>query len=660
MELGTAGALESAATRTDEVAVLTTEPGLLDSLRDAAPQLVLVGAGSIGELARLLGTHPCRALAVDFATIGNGGIAMMERLAALFPELPLVVIGTPADEPFVTPLLDRAVVWRFLAKPPVPDSAATVLAEAARVGRQRALGVDTADDEEEDLDDDGDEILDEDPDADDEDEAADEDEDEDPPRSAALASLRRIRDTRRPVPAAIPGSSPAPPGSPPPRREPPVRRWPTAARAAPSTASTAPGGATGLDAASASAAAGTPSTGGTGAPGATGALGARPRRPLGRPATSKATWAAVGGATLIGVLALALLSRDRAPTAPAAPAASTGAERGGDARASTVERAPPGVATLVAAGDLALARGALVAPLGTSAIDYYRRAVSLDPGNDAARTGLTAVTDALLRDADAALVDGRLAEAESAVRAAALAGPDDPRVAALLARVRDADTRGEARAAGRVSPARAGAAPTRSGGSAPRVAPATGLAAPASGGAPDASAAAPGGAEPRGAGTARSTGANAPQSSGAAGAPTAESSAADRRTSAAESTASTSPDDAATARGATGASGRGPDAPDVPLQRVSGAAPVFPQRARENGVEGWVDVEFTVDTRGVPGDIHVQPGRRASDRKLALRAPDRAEVRPDAREVRGRRIGVVRGAPPVRPPAPTARSARPA
>jgi protein TonB len=48
------------------------------------------------------------------------------------------------------------------------------------------------------------------------------------------------------------------------------------------------------------------------------------------------------------------------------------------------------------------------------------------------------------------------------------------------------------------------------------------------------------------------------------------------------------------------------------VQRVSGEAPVFPPRAREDGIEGWVDVEFTIDTRGVPQGIRVvgaQPPR---------------------------------------------------
>jgi protein TonB len=532
MELGTAGAPESAATSRDEVAILTTDAQLLDALREAVPQLALLGAGSVGELARLLGVHPCRALAIDFATIGNGGIGMVERLAALFPELPLVVIGAPGDEPFVTPLIDRGVVWRFLAKPPGREPAATVLAVAARLGRERALGVDPADDEEDDLDDDGDENRDEDPDEDDE-----EDDEETPARAPA----------GRPVLRGIPGSRTGPaPG-------------PSRARVAPA------------------------------------ASPAARSQPLVRwPALPKSTWVAVAGAALLGGLALALSMRPGPTPTAAAPAAVL--EPAAPERRSTVERAPPGVATLVAAGDLALARGALVAPLGTSAVDYYRRAVALDPDNAAARTGLAAVADALLRDADAALTDGRLGEAESAVRAAGLAHPEDPRVQAMLARVQQAGTRATG---ARSNAPRADSPQARVGVAAPR-----GAGAAARG--DDSSAAAPNAAA-----ASRSSPATV------ASIATVPGDAAAGATPGAAAPGTAPSDGNAAARDATVPAGRGPDvAAEAPLQRIAGAEPRYPLRARTNGVTGWVDVEFTVDAQGTTRDVRVvraQPERVFDD-----------------------------------------------
>ena len=41
------------------------------------------------------------------------------------------------------------------------------------------------------------------------------------------------------------------------------------------------------------------------------------------------------------------------------------------------------------------------------------------------------------------------------------------------------------------------------------------------------------------------------------------------------------------------------------LNLVEYAAPRYPNRAVDRGIEGWVDVEFTVDTDGVPQDILV-------------------------------------------------------
>jgi protein TonB len=534
MELGSAGAPESAATSRDEVAILTTDAQLLDALREAVPQLALLGAGSVGELARLLGVHPCRALAIDFATIGNGGIGMLERLAALFPELPLVVIGAPNDEPFVTPLIDRGIVWRFLAKPPGREPAATVLVVAVRLGRERALGVDPADDEEDDLDDDDDERRDEDP---DEDEDEEEDDEETPARAPAGRPVLRGNPGSRTEPAHGPSRARVAAAAPPAARRQPLVRW---------------------------------------------------------PALPKSTWVAVAGAALLGGLALALSMRPGpAPTA-AIPAAVL--EPAAPERRSAVERAPPGAATLVAAGDLALARGALVAPLGTSAVDYYRRAVALDPDNAAARTGLTAVADALLRDADAALTDGRLGEAESAVRAAGLAHPEDPRVPAMLARVQQAGTRATG---ARGNAPRADSPQARVGAAAPRAA---GVAARGD----DSSAAAPNAAA-----ASRSSPATV------ASVATVPSDAAAGATPRAAAPGTAPSDGNAAARDATVPAGRGPDvAAEAPLRRIAGAEPRYPLRARTNGVTGWVDVEFTVDAQGAPRDVRVvraQPERVFDD-----------------------------------------------
>ena len=70
------------------------------------------------------------------------------------------------------------------------------------------------------------------------------------------------------------------------------------------------------------------------------------------------------------------------------------------------------VQSLVAKGDRALAAGKVYQPFDGSALDYYRRAVMLDPGNTAARQGIELTAPEVLRALDDAIASGNLDSAD--------------------------------------------------------------------------------------------------------------------------------------------------------------------------------------------------------------------------------------------------------
>jgi protein TonB len=481
MELGAADAQESADERA-QIAVLSADELLLGALRNAAPMLEIHSASSVGDLARLLGSRRCRALAVDLAAVTGGGLDLIPRLAALFPELPLIVIAAREDERTVEVLLSRGIAERFLMKPIAPLRARTLLTEAVRQGRDDP--VDRA------------------------------------PRLEPAA------------PAAGPTLDAS---SLPSRTEaavtvPPARAW---------ISSLTPARAAGLAAA----------------------------------------------AVLLAAIVTAAALRDDGSPSATTREASGGHEAAARNRAEVVRSHTDAaeLATLLAAGDLALARGALVAPIGASAMDYYRRAATLDPSSRAARTGLAAIADALLRDAEAAFGRRRYPEAESAARAASLVAPDDSRVATLLARISDAATRAST-SGGRPAAPRPQALAARESRPVRVATPPASTARPDAAGGPATSATAlpPASVDPL---------------SGPGGASAGAVPELPRLVTAPE------PAHPADRRGA------GPAVPGAvaaaPLRRIAGNAPRYPMGARGAGVTGWVDLAFVVGPNGVPQDVRV-------------------------------------------------------
>lgn len=271
------------------------------------------------------------------------------------------------------------------------------------------------------------------------------------------------------------------------------------------------------------------------------------------------------------------------------------------------------VADLVGAAGEAVAAGDLLAPAGRNAAEYYAQALARRPDDAEARASLLALADPMLSAGERALVGGRWQEAELAVATVALVRPRDPRVLALRARAAEARTTAAARAAAEAAPVtvapdappvplpsgntdeRAALEDARDTPSAP-VAAATVVAAPGAGAAPAT---------------------NVPPPTSTAGTP-----AASPATDAAAPHASASPPDPPDGVAPAGPAQRDPLAPGVrpnaavvppsapptrraPLRRIADAAVVYPARARARGIEGWVDVAFTVDPTGRVTDARV-------------------------------------------------------
>jgi TonB family protein len=76
-------------------------------------------------------------------------------------------------------------------------------------------------------------------------------------------------------------------------------------------------------------------------------------------------------------------------------------------------------------------QGRYLEPPGESALDLYRSAVVLDPGNDAARAGIRAVADKILERAEAALTKGELEAAVRNIESARDIDATHPRLAFL-------------------------------------------------------------------------------------------------------------------------------------------------------------------------------------------------------------------------------------
>jgi TonB family protein len=119
-----------------------------------------------------------------------------------------------------------------------------------------------------------------------------------------------------------------------------------------------------------------------------------------------------------------------------------------------------GGASLLAHAALALAANRLTAPAGDNALELYRQALALDPGDADARAGVAEVRERLLSRAENALLEERLDEAAADLDAAHAAGVDAGRVAFLAAQLAKART--EVKAAAAAKRASAETAPAES------------------------------------------------------------------------------------------------------------------------------------------------------------------------------------------------------
>ncbi|HLQ09615.1 MAG TPA: TonB family protein [Steroidobacteraceae bacterium] len=113
------------------------------------------------------------------------------------------------------------------------------------------------------------------------------------------------------------------------------------------------------------------------------------------------------------------------PLRPAASAAPSAAPTSGDA---TLE-------SLLTRADRALAAGQLVAPPGASAADLYREALRRNARDPRAVNGLEQTIDRLVSDAEGALQDRHLQDAQALADQAHAISPDHPRVAFLMAQI---------------------------------------------------------------------------------------------------------------------------------------------------------------------------------------------------------------------------------
>jgi len=97
--------------------------------------------------------------------------------------------------------------------------------------------------------------------------------------------------------------------------------------------------------------------------------------------------------------------------------------------------------------DEAFAQGKYVEPRGNSALDLYREALALDPGSDAAQAGIRSVVDKIVDGAEQALTAGRMEEASQNIEMARDIDAKHPRLQFLdiqIARERERLSLGQA------------------------------------------------------------------------------------------------------------------------------------------------------------------------------------------------------------------------
>ncbi len=116
-----------------DVVVLTSDPGVLATLREAAgPEHAIWHAPSADNAVDLLVGGRCSILIADLGALRGDAAALLDRLHAQFPELILMATGRRDEEHSVAMLVSDGRIYRFLHKPVSPARANLFLAAATR------------------------------------------------------------------------------------------------------------------------------------------------------------------------------------------------------------------------------------------------------------------------------------------------------------------------------------------------------------------------------------------------------------------------------------------------------------------------------------------------------------------------------------------------
>jgi len=138
-----------------------------------------------------------------------------------------------------------------------------------------------------------------------------------------------------------------------------------------------------------------------------------------------------GAVVVVAALAGWLLTRGPADDAALPEAANTNAAATGGTKLD----AAAAVELELQKANEAFEAGRYLEPKGSNALDHYKVALAAEPNNAEARDGVRRVAEVMLARAEAALLDGRLREAGSAIKQAKAIEPGHPRVASLEAQV---------------------------------------------------------------------------------------------------------------------------------------------------------------------------------------------------------------------------------
>jgi protein TonB len=116
-----------------DVVVLTSDPGVLATLREAAgPEHAIWHAPAADSAVDLLVGGRCSILIADLGALRGDAAALLDRLHAQFPELILMATGRRDEEHSVAMLVSDQRIYRFLHKPVSPARANLFLQAASR------------------------------------------------------------------------------------------------------------------------------------------------------------------------------------------------------------------------------------------------------------------------------------------------------------------------------------------------------------------------------------------------------------------------------------------------------------------------------------------------------------------------------------------------